>query len=362
MMDVNEVYQRCKNQLPGHGPQRTAKEIFRRLADSMDEDEKLDIYGQGALIDGIEKEVAEIFGKEAAVFMPSGIMAQQVALRIWCEQRGNFTVAMHPTVHLEWAEHLAYQHVHRIHRLQFGSPESLRDRLLTVKDFEDLEALPGAVLLELPHRPLGGQLPVWEDLLAAATWAKEGGIPLHLDGARIWSCRPFYQKEYREIAELFDSIYVSFYKDLGGLAGSILMGSADFVKSARMWQRRLGGNLFTLTPYVASARKGLREVLPQIDQWVIRAQQVAQIFSQFPQISIVPDPPHVNFFRIYIQGDAQGLTEKHMELAVETGTFIFYGLSPSPVPGVATTEIHLWENSVTFDLEQLQPFLKRLLA
>lgn len=361
MSAAMEVYQQCTNVLPGHGPQRTAKEIFQELANSMGEAEKLDMYGSGALIDEFEHEVADLFGKEAAVFMPSGIMAQQIALRIWCEQMGNFTVAMHPTVHLEWAEHLAYQHVHHIHRQQFGSPEFLRDRLLNVQDFLDLGTNPGAVLLELPHRPLGGQLPPWDDLLATSKWAKDHGIPLHMDGARIWSCRHFYQKEYREIADLFDSIYLSFYKDLGGLAGSMLMGSAEFIKTARVWQRRHGGNLFTMSPYVASARLGMRKVLPQIDQWVSRAKQVAELLNQYEQISIVPTPPQVNFFRIYIRGDASTLTEKHLELARETGTFIFYGLSPSPVPGVATTEIHFWENSLSFELEHFPSFMERLL-
>ncbi len=82
------------------------KEIFQSLADGLQGDEYADIYGSGTYIAGFEAEVAEMFGKEAAVFMPSGTMAQQIALRIWCEKRDNFTVAMHPTAHPEWAEEL----------------------------------------------------------------------------------------------------------------------------------------------------------------------------------------------------------------------------------------------------------------
>jgi threonine aldolase len=73
--------------------------------------------------------------------------------------------------------------------------------------------------LELPQREIGGLLPEWDDLVAQAAWTRERGIALHLDGARLWEAAPFYERSYAEIAGLFDSVYVSFYKGLGALAG-----------------------------------------------------------------------------------------------------------------------------------------------
>ena len=210
----------------------------------------------------LSHQIAEMFGKEAAVFMPSGTMAQQIALRIWCEKDRNFSIALHPSSHLITAEHGGPLFLHNLRRLQFGSYESVGDRTLTVEDFEALGARPGAILTELPYRPLGGVLPTWDELSAITDWAKERNIPHHLDGARIWQCRPFYGKSYDEIATLFDSVYVSFYKDLGGLAGSILMGSKSFIAEARVWLRRQGGNLVTQGPLVASAKIGLERGSP----------------------------------------------------------------------------------------------------
>lgn len=361
MNNIQEVLDQCANVLPGHGSRKSMKEIFLGFADVLEGDEYLDEYGSGTYIASFEAEIAELFGKEAAVFMPSGTMAQQIALRIWCEKRNNFTVAMHPTAHLEDAEHLGYQFLHHIKRLQFGSPESLRSRMLMVKDFETLGKEPGAILLELPYRPLGGQLPKWDELLAIKAWAAERQIPFHLDGARIWQCRPFYQKEYTEIANLFDSAYISFYKDLGGLCGAVLMGSTAFVKEARIWQKRHGGTLRTQGPFVVSAKLGLKRVLPQISKWVQKAQEIAATLSKFERITINPNPPHVNIFQLYIQGDPEYLTNRHMELAKETGTFLFHRLGPTMVPGVAMTEIHCWENSMKFEVEKLEPFIEKLL-
>jgi threonine aldolase len=361
MMRTDDVFASCTNRLPGHGSHRSMKEIFQSLAEGLQGNEVSDRYGQGEYLASFEAEIANTFGKEAAVFMPSGTMAQQIALRIWCEKRSNFTVAMHPTAHLEIAEHLGYQYLHGIKRIQFAAPEFVGSRILNVKDLQGLAQEPGIVLLELPYRPLGGELPEWEDLLATAEWTKEREISFHLDGARVWSCRPFYQKEYQEIASLFDSLYVSFYKDLGGLAGSMLMGSASFINEARLWQRRHGGNLPTMAPLYVSARLGYQQTLPQIDKWVERAKEVAAILSSFNRISVRPNPPHVNFFQIYFQGEAEELNQKHLELAQETGTFLFYSLGPTMVPGVAMTEIHCWENAMQFDLDRLPAFLERLL-
>lgn len=362
MRTMEAVLDQCTNVLPGHGPRRSMKEIFQTFADALTGDEYLDTYGSGPALSAFEAEVAERFGKEAAVFLPTGTMAQQIALRIWCAQQKNFTVAMHPTAHLEYAEQLGYQFLHHIQRLQFGAPELVSNRLLTVKDFAGLGTKPGVILLELPYRRLGGQLPSWEELLATNTWAKEHGIPLHMDGARIWQCRPFYQQEYRAIAALFDSLYVSFYKDLDGLSGAMLLGSAAFINEARVWQIRHGGRLRTMGPFWLSAQLGLKRVLPQIDQWVARAQEVAAILSRFERITINPNPPHVNFFQLYIRGDAEQLNDRHLALAEERGTFLFYGLNPTNIPGVAMTEIHCWENALRFRLEELPPFVEKLLS
>lgn len=362
MDKVEELYTRCENLLPGHGPNRMMKAVFQELADGLDGSEALDRYGSGDYLSAFENEVAEMFGKPAAVFLPSGTMAQQIALRIWCERSNNFTLAMHPSAHLEFAEQFSYQFLQGLHRLQFDAPERLGYRMLTLKDFQNLGKKPGAVLLELPYRPLGGQLPDWDDLTAIHDWAKENKIPFHLDGARIWQCQPFYNKNYRQIAALFDSVYVSFYKDLGGLCGAMLLGSEDFIQEAKLWQIRYGGRLFTQGPFVVSDRLGMQRVLPQIEGWVERARQVAAILSEFDQLTVNPNPPHVNFFQLYVKGDPEQMTQRHMDVAEETGTFLFAKLNPTAVPGLGMTEIHCWENALNFDLDSLRPFLETWLA
>ncbi|MDH5631801.1 MAG: beta-eliminating lyase-related protein [Gammaproteobacteria bacterium] len=359
---MSEILKNCTDILPGHGSRLNVKEMLSSLAEVVDESVAPDVYGAGEYISEFEAEVAGMFNKASAVFMPSGTMAQQIALRIWCDRAANLTVAMHPESHPEIAEYLGYQYLHGLRRIQFGAPEAMRHRVMNLTDLERLGSKPAAVLIELPMRMIGGQLPDWDELVAMSRWCREREIAIHLDGARIWQCQDYYGRSLGEIGELFDSIYVSFYKDIGGMCGSMLLGNESFIQESRTWQRRHGGNLYTQAPFVVSARTRMHEVLPQIPAWNVRARELAGIFSAHDRVIVNPDPPQVNFFQLYLKGDAVTLMERHQQLAEEQGIFLFNALNPSAVPGYACTEIHAWENAARFDITRLETFLDMLLG
>ncbi|KAA3597881.1 MAG: aminotransferase class I/II-fold pyridoxal phosphate-dependent enzyme [Calditrichaeota bacterium] len=275
---------------------KNPKQILSELSEFTKSDAKLDVYGTGDLISNFEKKIAELLGKESAVFMPSGTMAQQIALRIYSDWKNISTVAFHPLSHLEVHEQNAYSKLHNLDSVLVGES----NRKWKIEDFQKIETEISTLLVELPQREIGGQLPTWEELTKIFSWAKEKEIALHLDGARLWECKPFYQKSYAEICEPFDSVYVSFYKILGGIAGAILAGSEELIKEAKIWQRRHGGNLISLYPYVLSSQKGLEEHLPQIDSYVSKAQEIAKTLSKFPELELIPNSPQTNMFHLYL--------------------------------------------------------------
>ena len=331
-----EAFDRCDRFLSGHGPQRP-RAVLAALAEEAGSDEQPDHYGEGSLIEGFEQQIAALLGKEAAVFLPSGTMAQQIALRLWADRRRSPTVAFHPTCHLEIHEHKGYELLHGLHGRLVGE----RSRLLTI---EDLRATPGplaALLLELPQREIGGQLPAWQDLEAQVAWARDREAAVHMDGARLWEAAPFYARSYAEIAALFDSVYVSFYKGVGAIASAALAGPAEFIAEVRLWQRRHGGNLVQLYPFVLSARANLRRRLPQFAGYYRRAQAVAQVLSGIPGIAVVPDPPQTNMMHVYLRGAAAPLLEASATLARSEGVLLFRRLFPSGASGVAAFELTL---------------------
>jgi threonine aldolase len=334
--EILELQYNCTRFLSGHYRQRQKpQQVLSELAELAGPDTLPDMYAQGAVIEEFEKEVAALLGKEAAVFMPSGTMCQSIALQIWSERRGTKNVAFHPTCHLELHEEKAYQMLYGLHGVLVGSPNAL----ITLKDLKKIREPLAALLLELPQREIGGQLPTWEELQAIIEWARAQNIPLHLDGARLWECKPFYQREYAEIAGLFDSVYVSFYKILGGIAGSILAGPADFIAEARLWQHRQGGRVVRLYPYVLSARQGMQERLGKIESYCQKAQEIGTILREFPRIALRPNPPQTNMMHVYLEGDKARLEAAVLRIAKELKTWLAFPLRATELPNYYSFEL-----------------------
>ena len=334
------------------------RDQLAKVAEATSADERPDSYGEGERMERLESRIAAIVGKEAAVFMPSGTMAQQIALRIWCERRGCRTVAFHPTCHLEIHEQMGYAVLHGLRARLVGDP----NELITLADLEGIREPVAALLLELPQREIGGRLPTWDDLVAQTSWAREHGIALHMDGARLWQVGPFYERDHAEIAGLFDSVYVSFYKDLGALAGAALAGDAELVAEARVWQRRHGGNLVTSHPLVVSAELGLDERLEQIPRFVEHARAVAGALAGVDGIEIVPDPPQTPMFHVLLRGDRDRLCDAALTIAEQRKVFLFGELRSTTSPSVHRHEVTVGEATLALEPDEVAELYTEIVA
>ncbi len=355
--DLDAVRDRCTRILGGHGRQRP-REVLSALLEATPADLNPDHYGRGAVLEDLETEVAGLLGKPAAVFMSSGTMAQQIALRIWADRKGIRTVAFHPTCHLEMHEDKAYEHLHGLHGRLVGD----RNDLITLGQLQQIAEPLAALVLELPQRPLGGRLPEWDDLVAQTGWAREAGVARHLDGARLWETAPYYRRPYAEIAGLFDTVYVSFYKGLGGIAGCCLAGPEDVIAQARVWQRRHGGNLFSLYPYALAARAGLRGRLGRMGDYYDKATEIADALRGHPDVEVVPDPPQVPMMHVRLRTSAAWLREAALDLAEETGTWTFAESVPTDSPSWRLVELTVGEATMGFAGGEVGQLFDRLLV
>jgi threonine aldolase len=322
---------------------RPAQALLTELAARTAPDTLPDTYGSGELLETLERRVATLLGKEAAVFMPSGTMAQQIALRIWSERTGRKAVAYHAASHLALHEANALSFLHGLRPLVAGTP----NELLTPHDVRALADPIAALLIELPQRELGARLPEWDDLVALCAAARERGMALHLDGARLWEAQPYYERPHAEIAALFDSVYVSFYKGLGALAGAALAGDAELIAEARVWQHRHGGRLVTLAPFALSALQALDARLASMSRYRERALAIADALRGAEGIDIVPDPPQTNTFHLYLRGERERIEERAYALARERSIWALRKLAPTPVPALWKWEFVVGD--ATFD-------------
>lgn len=308
-----EAFKQTDFRLGGHGPRDL--HMLKKAVMDLDEHIESDMYGKGDVIEKFEEKMARYLGKESAVFFPSGTMAQQIALRIWSDQKGIKKVAYHPLSHLEIHEEDGLKELHSIEPILLAE----KDRVIQFEDVVELKEDIACLLLELPQREIGGQLPDYQTLEAISAYCREKGIKLHLDGARLFEILPYYRKSASEISALFDSVYVSVYKGLGGIAGAILAGDKDFTEISKVWKRRHGGDLISLYPYVLSADYYFEQRVGKMGKYYKEAQELAIFFNQCQSVSTLPKEPVSNMFHVHIDVPKETLESIFIKLTQNTG-------------------------------------------
>lgn len=341
-------------------PQLSMADELRLLSEELQDNEKREVYGSGALINDFEDEVAKLLGKPAALFLPTGTLAQPLALRIHADQRRRNGVALHPRSHLMLHEKMGFEALWQLN----GTTTGFTDKPITLDDLKSVQTNDlASVLLELPMREIGGQLPNWDDLVTQSRWAHQHDIAMHLDGARLWQVPAAYDCSLAEICELFDSVYVSFYKDLGAMSGAILAGSEAFIEQAKIWARRAGGNIITQYPQVLSARYGLRENLPIMPEAVNYARALGETLNELDGVRVNPEVPQTAMFHLHFALAASELSEKITDFANNTGV-ILLPLPRAEINGEAICEISIGRNAMSqpqsFWLRHFKAFLETL--
>ena len=330
-----ELRNRCTRWLGGHRPLRSMRESLIALAELPEAALPLDVYGQGQAIQALEAELAALLGKPAARFMHKGVAAQLGALRVHCGD-GDGPVALHPQSHIAIDEAEAAEALMGLRVLRVGSTD-------VPFDVEHLAAQPQApavVVVELPLRRGGYVLPSWEALVNISSWCRAARIPLHFDGARLWEAAAHYGRPLDEVAALADSVYVSFYKGLGGLAGCVLAGSEDFIERLAPWQTRLAGNLYTVYPFVLSAMHGLRTQLPRMPAYRERARSLAAALAAVRGWWVPPEGPQVNAFQLHLPAAPEALREGLLAVARTEGFWLgARAVASHRLPGGAMVEV-----------------------
>ncbi|OIJ89805.1 threonine aldolase family protein [Streptomyces colonosanans] len=352
------AYRRAERVLARPGFLGTLRERLALLEDAQDVydlDETGDVYGNG-VVEALEEKVAGLLGKEAAAFFPTGTMAQQVALRCWAGRTGNTTVALHALAHPEVHERKAFSQVSGLRPVRVTS----EPRLPTADEVRGFEEPFGALMLELPLRDAGFVLPSFEELTEIVQAARERDAVVHFDGARLWETTVHFGRPLDEIADLADSVYVSFYKSLDGYGGAALAGPATLVQEAKAWRHRYGGLAFQQFPTALSALAGLERELPRLPEYVRHARVVAAALREgfaaagVPWAHVHPEEPHTHEFRVWLPYDADVLGQAAVQQAEETGTLLFANPWDVGGPGLAFTEISVKAHGLAWTADDVK--------
>ncbi|MFF1452851.1 threonine aldolase family protein [Streptomyces sp. NPDC058274] len=362
------AYRGARHVLARSGHRATLRErlaLLDEAAQVYDLDETVDVYGN-RIVGALEERVAGLLGKEAAAFFPTGTMAQQVALRCWAGRTGNATVALHAMSHPEVHERHALSTVSGLRPVRVtGEP-----RLPTADEIRDFEEPFGTLMLELPLRDAGYVLPTWEELSATVEAARERDAVVHFDGARLWECTPHFGRPLDEIADLADSVYVSFYKSLDGYSGAVLAGPRTLIDEARTWRHRYGGQVAHQFPTVLSALIGLDRELPRLPAYVAHARVVAEALREgltaagLPWSRVHPEQPHTHEFQVWLPYDSEVLEDAATRQAEETGTYLFTNAWDRGGPALSFTEVSVGSAGLAWTADDVRAavrgFVERL--
>ena len=207
-----------------------------------------DFYSAGGVVKELEQKFCEITGKERAMYMPSGTMANELSIRILC---GNKTKAIvHDQSHIYRDEGDSAQAIHNKRLVpidtgkHFFTVNDLSDKIETLKQGEVFYDGVGAISIENPVRRHFGKIVDLEHIKSISAYAHENEIKTHLDGARIHLAAAYSGIPVKEYCSYFDTAYISLYKYLGAAGGAILCGDHNTMDQMSHFMKILGGTVF----------------------------------------------------------------------------------------------------------------------
>ncbi len=231
---------------------------YTKLLQELTANDKLvaDNYSLGGCVDGLENKMAALLGKEAAIFMPTGTLANQLAIRLLAGDNKRVLLQEESHVYNDTGD--ACQSLSNLNLIPLGAGKATFTQ-------EEVEAVVkktatgrvstkvGVIAIESPVRRKSGEVFDYTEMKKICANAKANNIKTHLDGARIFLATPYTGVSVKEYAALFDTVYISLYKYFNAASGAILAGNKNFIAPLYHQRRMFGSGLHQAWPFAAVA-------------------------------------------------------------------------------------------------------------
>jgi threonine aldolase len=252
-----------------------------------------DVYGDDPTVNHLEERAAEVFDKEAALFVPSGCMGNQIAIKVHTNPGNEIIAEDRSHVYLnEMASSAVISGVltrpvrseDRSGRLQWSEIEPV---LNTKHDYHGAKT--DLICLENSHNMAGGTVMTAEHCKDICDRAHALGVPVHLDGARIFNAAVALDTTVADLTRNCDSVQFCLSKGLGAPVGSMLVGTKDFIAEARAWRKRLGGGMRQVGILAAAGLLALEESPKRLHEDHANARRLAEGIAHIEGIAIDPE-------------------------------------------------------------------------
>jgi threonine aldolase len=262
-----------------------------------------DVFGEDPTILRLQERAAAIAGKEAALFVPSGTMANQLAIRTQTQPGDEILLEQdsHPFNYESGAP--AVLSGAQIRALP-GERGVIRAGQIAaaLRGTNDHYAPQTLIIVENTHNRAGGAVFPLGEIARISALAREQGLALHMDGARIFNAAVASGQPVAEYARLSDTISFCFSKGLGAPVGSVLAGSRELVGRARRFRKMLGGGMRQAGILAAAALHALDHHVERLAEDHARARRLAAALAEAPRLRVVNDPPETNIVLVEVDG------------------------------------------------------------
>lgn len=263
-----------------------------------------DFYGEGGIVEEMEKKFVALTGKEKAIYMTSGTLANELAIDVLAGANTKVFVQELSHVYRDEADAAVSIFNNRLIPLAKGEPgftlEELKASIDYYKNGEAFKSDVGVVSIEVPVRRADNRTMSIEEIRKISRFCREQQYKLHLDGARIFMASAFTGISVKEYASYFDTVYISLYKYLGAAGGAVLCGDAAVIDKMRHLIKVHGGAVFGNWPNAAMANHFVDGLESRLKQAGERSRELFAKLNQLPGIKISPIPAGTNLFHMQL--------------------------------------------------------------
>jgi len=258
-----------------------------------------DVYGEDPTVNRLERRAAEIFGKEAALFVPTGSMGNTISIKIHTEH-GQEVICDARAHILDWELSMtAWFSGCLVRSIETTDGILTWDRMRAYLRPAGPHNAPTALVeIEDTHNMAGGTVYPQDTIDEVCTEAHKHGLKVHMDGARVFNASAACGKSVAEITRGVDTVMFCLSKGLGAPAGSIVLGTSEAIAKGRSYRKRLGGGMRQAGILAAAGLIALEEMPKRLDEDHANAKFLAAALAQIPGVRVTPPQTNIVIFDV----------------------------------------------------------------
>ncbi|MCB9080757.1 MAG: aminotransferase class I/II-fold pyridoxal phosphate-dependent enzyme [Lewinellaceae bacterium] len=282
-----------------------------------------DVFGEDPTVNALEAKAAALFGKEAALYCPSGTMTNQIAIKLHTRPLDELICDEYSHVYQYETGGYAFHSGVAVNLIKGTNGKVTKDQVAAaVKSPADWLPLSRLVVLENTANKGGGSFYTLSEIKPISDFCRQTGLAIHLDGARLFNALVETGESPRDHGDLFDTVSICLSKGLGAPVGSLLIGPREHIRQARRIRKVMGGGMRQAGYLAAAGLYALENHIDRLRDDNARARSLGEVLSRQPYVADVrPVQTNIVIFDVHAPRTAASVLEKLAEYGIHASPF-----------------------------------------